>query len=78
MSSQSRLNCEPVNPNPILPNDIGTWPDVMDIEQLRQALGLRSKMVVYRMLQTGKLSARKVGKQYRFTKAAVLQWLQDI
>ncbi|PKN47808.1 MAG: hypothetical protein CVU59_01455 [Deltaproteobacteria bacterium HGW-Deltaproteobacteria-17] len=68
---------ETSNPQPtISPADINSWPDLLNVEQLTQALGLRSRMVVYRMIEGGKLKGKRVGKSYVFTKTQVLQWLQ--
>jgi len=80
MRSNSCSKCdhtETCNPQPaITPADINSWPDLLNVEQLTQALGLRSRMVVYRMLEAGKLKGKRVGKSYVFTKTQVLQWLQ--
>ena len=80
MSSNTCLNCdhpETCNPQPaISPADINSWPDLMNVGQLTQALGQRSPMVIYRMIEGGKLKGKRVGKSYVFTKVAVLQWLQ--
>ena len=49
---------------------------LMTLEELAEYLRL-SKDTVYRMAQTGKIPASKVGAQWRFRKDEVDEWLKQ-
>ena len=51
-------------------------PDVMTIEQLCSYLQL-SRSTLYKLAQEGKVPGQKVGKHWRFRKAAVDRWLEE-
>lgn len=57
-------------------SDMSTWPDLMNVEQLSLALGLRNKTVVYGLIARGELKGKKIGKIYTFTKRQILEWIQ--
>lgn len=81
MSSHSCLKCdhpETCNPQPaISAADFESWPDLMDVGELTQALGVRSRSVIYRLVEMREIPYKRVGKTLKFTKAAVLKWLND-
>jgi len=55
---------------------IGTPPDVMDIKTLALYLGMgRSK--IYNLIRLKKIPASRIGRQYRFAKELVDQWLKE-
>ena len=55
---------------------IGPLPEVMDIKTLAQYLGMgRSK--IYNLIRQKKIPASRIGRQYRFSKALVDQWLKE-
>ena len=54
----------------------GRWPDVLDVHLTAQLLTV-SADTVYDLLQRGDLPGRKVGRKWRTTQAAVLQWLEQ-
>ncbi|MBU1411916.1 helix-turn-helix domain-containing protein, partial [Myxococcota bacterium] len=70
MSSKPCSKCdhpETCNPQPaITAADIGTWPDVMDINQLVQALDVRSRNVIYRLVENQGIPFKRVGKTLKF------------
>ncbi|MEQ9094942.1 MAG: helix-turn-helix domain-containing protein [Phycisphaerales bacterium] len=49
-------------------------PDVMTVEQLAAYLQL-AKSTLYKLAQEGKIPGQKVGKHWRFSKAAIDNWL---
>jgi len=48
--------------------------DVMDIDEVSAYLKL-PKQTVYRLAQGGKIPGRKAGRQWRFHKPAIDEWL---
>jgi excisionase family DNA binding protein len=55
------------------PRDDG---EVLNAEQAAELLGI-GLVTVRRLAKDGKLPARKVGKEWRFNRAALLEWLAD-
>jgi len=54
----------------------GPPPEVMDIRTLAQYLGMgRSK--IYNLIRQKKIPASRIGRQYRFSKPLVDQWLRE-
>ena len=54
----------------------GPPPEVMDIKALAQYLGMgRSK--IYNLIRQKKIPASRIGRQYRFSKPLVDQWLKE-
>lgn len=49
---------------------------VFDVEQAAEYIGL-SKGTVYQMARDGQIPAKKLGKQWRFHKIALDDWLID-
>ncbi|MFC1679060.1 helix-turn-helix domain-containing protein [Elusimicrobiota bacterium] len=55
---------------------IGPPPEVMDIKTLAQYLGMgRSK--IYNLIRQKKIPASRIGRQYRFAKGLIDQWLEE-
>ena len=55
---------------------VGPPPEVMDIKALAQYLGMgRSK--IYNLIRQRKIPASRIGRQYRFSKPLVDQWLKE-
>jgi len=50
-------------------------PDVMTVEQLAAYLQI-AKSTLYKLAQEGKVPGQKVGKHWRFSKAAIDEWLR--
>ncbi len=54
----------------------GPPPEVMDIKTLALYLGMgRSK--IYNLIRQKKVPASRIGRQYRFSKVLVDQWLKE-
>jgi excisionase family DNA binding protein len=51
-------------------------PDVLTVEQLAQLLQVEEK-TVRALAAKGELPARKLGRQWRFSREAVLEWLAN-
>src|SRR3990167_3039064 len=49
---------------------------IMDVEDVARYLGFSVKKI-YRLVETNKIPASKVGRQYRFIKDVVDRWLKD-
>jgi len=55
---------------------IGPPPEVMDIKTLAQYLGMgRSK--IYSLIRQKRIPASCIGRQYRFSKGLIDQWLKE-
>ena len=50
--------------------------DVMDIKALAQYLGM-GKSKIYALIRQKKIPASRIGRQYRFSKNIVDQWLNE-
>ena len=53
------------------------YPDVMNIEQMSQALGVSTK-TGYGLLKSGKVACLKVGRAYRIPKVHLKDYLKDM
>ena len=51
------------------------YPDVLDIQQMSQALGVSTK-TSYQLLRSGAISYLKIGRSYRVPKVKLLAYLQ--
>ena len=51
-------------------------PEVMNAEQAAALLQVEEKLVV-EMAEAGKLPGRKLGTQWRFSRAALIEWLSE-
>ena len=51
------------------------YPDVMDIDQMAQILGI-SKKTGYKLLQNGTIFSMKIGRCYRIPKVHLLAYLK--
>lgn len=54
----------------------GNANEVLTIEELAAYLKI-AKSTLYKLAQEGKLPGQKVGKHWRFRKAAIDQWLSE-
>ncbi len=50
--------------------------DVMDIKNLAQYLGM-GKSKIYALIRMKKIPASRIGRQYRFSRVVVDQWLNE-
>ena len=51
------------------------YPDVVDVEQLREMLGGISRKLAYRLLTSGELRSVRIGRSYRIPKLCVIEYL---
>jgi len=51
------------------------YPDVLDVKQVSEILGVCQK-TVYRLIADGSLPMLKIGRQYRITKVNVLKYMK--
>lgn len=51
-------------------------PEVMDIQALASYLGL-GKSKIYALIRHKKIPASRIGRQYRFSKSMIDQWLKE-
>ena len=49
---------------------------IMNVEEVAEYLGFSVKKI-YRLVETNKIPASRIGRQYRFLKQAVDDWLGD-
>lgn len=53
------------------------YPDVVNVEQLGQMLGGVSTKTVYRLLRSGEIKSKYVGKRYLIPKLYVMEYLAN-
>jgi excisionase family DNA binding protein len=51
------------------------YPDVLDVKQVSDALGVSTK-VVYRLLRSGSIVSLKVGREFRVPKVNVMKYVK--
>lgn len=52
------------------------YPDVVSVEQLMEMLQI-GQVLAYRLVKTGIIKSRKVGREYKIPKTAVIAYLLD-
>lgn len=67
MSNQSKM---------IYQQMLKTYPDVMNVDQVCQALGVSVK-TGYRLLKEGNIKGLKVGRAYKIPKIRVIEYLMQ-
>lgn len=55
-----------------------TYPDIVDITQMRKMLGGIGVTLAYKLLKQGKIKSLKIGREYRIPKSCIIQYLLDI
>lgn len=55
-----------------------TYPDIVDITQMRKMLGGIGVTLAYKLLKQRKIKSLKIGREYRIPKSCILQYLLDI
>jgi len=66
---------------PLSPKDaycvmLRSYPDVLDIQQIAEILGVSTK-TGYRLLHAGTITSLKIGRSYRIPKPYLLSYLQS-
>ena len=51
------------------------YPDVMDVKQVSEVLGVSTK-TVYRLLHEGSLESLKIGREFRIPKVNVMKYVK--
>ena len=51
-------------------------PEIMDIKQLATYLGI-GKSKIYNLIRNKKIPASRIGRQYRFSKEVIDNWLKE-
>lgn len=51
------------------------YPDVMDVKQVSQLLGVSTK-TVYKLIREGSLSALKIGREFRVPKVVLMKYVR--
>ena len=51
------------------------YPDVLDVKQVSQLLGVSTK-TVYRLLREGTLNSIKVGREFRIPKVSIMKYMK--
>jgi excisionase family DNA binding protein len=51
-------------------------PEIMDVRQLAQYLGI-GKSKIYNLIRQKKIPASRIGRQYRFAKQVIDNWLKE-
>lgn len=54
-----------------------TYPDIVDITQMRKMLGGIGVTHAYKLLKQGKIKSLKIGREYRIPKSCIIQYLLD-
>ena len=51
------------------------YPDIVNIEQMRNMLGGIGVTLAYRLLKKGKINFIKIGREYKIPKTCIIQYL---
>ena len=51
------------------------YPDVLDVKQVSQILGVSSK-TIYRLLKDGSIESLKVGREFRIPKIIIMRYIK--
>lgn len=52
-----------------------TYPDIVDITQMRKMLGGIGVTLAYKLLKQRKIKSLKIGREYRIPKSCIIQYL---
>jgi len=66
-----------ISPKKLYKSLLKKYPDVLDVPQASEALGISSK-TMYRLLNTGVIQSLKIGRCYRIPKIFLLRYLHII
>lgn len=51
------------------------YPDIVNLEQMRNMLGGISSTLAYKILKTNTIKSKKVGREYRIPKINVIEYM---
>ena len=52
-----------------------TYPDIVDITQMRKMLGGISVTLAYKLLKQRKIKSLKIGREYKIPKSCIIEYL---
>ena len=52
-----------------------TYPDIVDITQMRKMLGGIGVTLVYKLLKQRKIKSLKIGREYKIPKSCIIEYL---
>ena len=64
-----------MNPSELYPSVLTSFPDVLTVEEISQALHVSTK-TAYRLVRENKIQFIKIGRSYRIPKAHLLTYLE--
>ena len=57
-------------------NLFGKYPDVVSISQMQEMLQI-GKVLAYKLVKSGKIKSRKIGREYKIAKVAVAEFVNN-
>lgn len=54
-----------------------TYPDIVDITQMRKMLGNIGVTLAYKLLKQGKIKSLKIGREYKIPKSCIIKYLLE-
>ena len=54
-----------------------SYPDIVDISQMRKMLGDIGVTLAYKLLKQGKIKSMKIGREYKIPKSCIIQYLLE-
>ena len=75
LHEQIPVNASAVSTHEIYREVLKDYPDVLDVKQVSQILGVSSK-TVYRLLRNGNIESLKVGREFRIPKIIIMRYIK--
>ena len=54
-----------------------SYPDIVDITQMRKILGGIGVTLAYKLLKQGKIKSMKIGREYKIPKSFIIEYLLE-
>ena len=54
-----------------------SYPDIVDITQMRKMLGGIGVTLAYKLLKQGKIKSMKIGREYKIPKSFIIEYLLE-
>lgn len=55
-----------------------SYPDIVNIEQMRKMLGGIGITLAYKLLKSGTIKSLKIGREYKIPKASIIEYLLNV
>lgn len=55
-----------------------SYPDIVDITQMRKMLGSIGVTLAYKLLKERKIKSIKIGREYKIPKSYIIEYLLDV